>query len=60
LDPLAPPPVAAAVTRAGGSSPDYTVRPADFAAQREWLAGHVYHFVSEDQVLAASAGRQAL
>lgn len=40
--------------------PDYAVRPADFASQLEWLAGHGYHFVSVDQVLAASAGRQAL
>lgn len=60
LDPLEPPPVAAAVTRAGGSSPDYAVRPADFAAQLEWLMGHSYPFVSVDQVLAASAGRQTL
>jgi len=39
--------------------PDYAVRPADFAAQLEWLVGHGYHFVSVDQVLAASAGRTA-
>ena len=51
LDPLAPPPVAAAATRAGDSSPDYAVRPADFAAQLEWLMGHGYHFVSVDPVL---------
>jgi len=40
--------------------PDYAVRPADFAAQLEWLVGNGYHFVSVDQVLAAMAGRQAL
>ena len=49
LDPLAPPPVAAAVNRAGGSSPDYTVRPADFAAQLEWLVGHGHHLVSVNE-----------
>ena len=39
--------------------PDYAVRPADFATQLEWLVDHGYHFVSVDQVLAASAGRTA-
>ena len=40
--------------------PDYAVRPADFAAQLEWLVAHGYHFVSVDQLLAARAGRQQL
>ena len=40
--------------------PDYAVRPADFQQQIGWLAGHGYHFVSVDQVLAAQAGRAPL
>ena len=40
--------------------PDYAVSPKAFAAQLAWLAGHDYHFVSVDQVLAAGQGRAHL
>ena len=33
--------------------PDYAVTPENFRDQMDWLAGHGYHFVSVDQVLAA-------
>lgn len=45
---------------AGAVIPDYAVTPADFQQQISWLAGHGYHFVSIDQVLAARAGRAPL
>ena len=40
--------------------PDYAVRPQDFQAQLRWLVGHGYHFVTVDQVLAATSGRSRL
>ena len=40
--------------------PDYAITAKAFAAQLAWLAGHGYHFVSVDQVLKASQGRQPL
>ena len=40
--------------------PDYTVRPAEFAKQVEWLKANGYNFVDVDAVLADRTGRKAL
>jgi len=40
--------------------PEYAVTPHNFEAQLRWLAGHGYHFVDVDQVLAAGRGHGRL